>query len=83
MLSSFGAMDSTFIVLMIAVCLCGCYRKNVNWPAPFQGNLALAIKERKHSSKPDLSYYTRAYGNIPDGNDTEYTIIQYDGYFIH
>ena len=69
-------MDSTSIVLMIAAGLCGSYRNNANLPAPFQGNLAQAIEEKKDLSKPSLPYHTRAYGNIPEGNHTEYTIAQ-------
>ena len=57
-------MDRVLIVLMMAACICGSYKNQMNQPAPFQGHLAMDEAELKYSRKPPIPYYVRSYGNI-------------------
>ena len=60
-------MDTALIVLMLAACICGSYKNSVDFPPPFQGNMAQALENNKYSKKPALPYYLRDYGNIRTG----------------
>ena len=57
-------MDTALIILMMAACICGCYKNDANLPPRFEGNLAHAVEDHKQPKKPTLPYYTRSYGNI-------------------
>ena len=57
-------MGRNLLVLMMAVCICGSYKNQIDHPAPFQGNLAMDEAESKYSRKPTIPHYIRSYGNI-------------------
>ena len=62
-------MDSTLIVLLLAACICGSYKNQMNQPAPFEGHLAKDDAELKYSRKPTIPYYVGSYGNIVKGEE--------------
>ena len=69
-------MDTALIILMMAACICGCYKNDANLPPRFEGNLAHAVEDHKQPKNPTLPYYTRSYGNIVGGEILSiYTII--------
>ena len=60
-------MDRALVLLMMAACICGSYKNQMNQPAPFEGHLAKDQAELKYSRKPTIPYYVRSYGNIVKG----------------
>ena len=60
-------MDRALALLMMAACICGSYKNQINQPAPFEGHLAKDEAELKYSRKPTIPYYVRAYGTIVKG----------------
>ena len=60
-------MDRVLIVLMMAACISGSYKNQLNQPAPFQGHLAMDEADLEYSRKPTIPYYVRFYGNINSG----------------
>ena len=60
-------MDRALVLLMMAACICGSYKNQMNQPAPFKGHLAKDEAELKYSRNPTISHYVRSYGNIVKG----------------
>ena len=58
------SMGRNLLLLMMAVCICGSYKNQMDQPAPFQGNLAMDEAESKYSRKHTIPHYIRSYGNI-------------------
>ena len=56
---------------MLAACICGSYKNQMNQPPPFEGHLAKDEEELKHSATPTMPYYVRLYGNIVTGEIKE------------
>ena len=52
---------------MLAACICGSYKNQMNQPAPFEGHLAKDEAELKYSRKPTIPYYVKSYLNIVKG----------------
>ena len=63
----FLAMDKTFILLLMVVCIYGSYKNTINRPDEFQGYLAKDVAELKYAKKPMIPYYNIAYGDIAAG----------------
>lgn len=62
-----SVMDTPFILLMMAACICGRYENGANLPDPFQRELAQAVEEHNHPNEPILPYYTEVHDNIIAG----------------
>ena len=62
-------MDRALVLLMMAACICGSYKNQMNQPAPFEGHLAKDEAELKYSRKPTIPYYVGSYGNIVKGEE--------------
>ena len=60
-------MDRALVLLLMAACIGGSYKNQMNQPAPFEGHLANDEAELKYSRKPTIPYYVRAYGAIVKG----------------
>ena len=60
-------MDSALVLLLMAACICGSYKNQMNQPTPFEGHLAKDEAELRYSRKPTIPYYVRSYGNIVKG----------------
>ena len=57
-------MDAKLFLILFAVCICGSYKNQRNLPAPFQGNLAIALDGFKKTSDYARPYYMEEYGYI-------------------
>ena len=57
-------MDAKLFLILFAVCICGSYKNQRNLPAPFQGNLAIALDSFKTSSDYARPYYMEEYEYI-------------------
>ena len=53
--------------LLIAACICTCYKNEMNRPEVFQGRLAQAIEEYRRPRSVAMPAYLDKYGNIGEG----------------
>ena len=53
--------------LLIAACICACYKNEMNRPEVFQGSLAQAIEKYRRPRSVAMPAYLDKYGNIGEG----------------
>ena len=53
--------------LLIAACICTCYKNEMNRPEVFHGRLAQAIEEYRRPRSVAMPAYLDKYGNIGEG----------------
>ena len=57
-------MDVKLLLVLLAAYICGSYKNQRSLPAPFQGNLAVALDGYTRSMKHVRPYYLEQYGHI-------------------